>query len=81
VTNVIFDISMSLDRFITASNQTPEELMDDGGERLHEWAFSAADDRSREVLARGMETEGDDKQRTGASPAGPSAPHDGSESS
>jgi hypothetical protein len=35
----VFDISMSLDRFITASAQTPEEPMGYGGERLHEWAF------------------------------------------
>jgi dihydrofolate reductase len=58
MTNVIFDISMSLDGFITASNQTPEEPLGDGGERLHEWAFSAADDRSREVLTRAVETAG-----------------------
>jgi dihydrofolate reductase len=35
-----------------------EEPLGDGGERLHEWAFSAADDRSREVLRRGVETAG-----------------------
>ena len=58
MTKVIFDISMSLDGFMTASNQTPEEPLGDGGERLHEWAFSAADGRSREVLSRGVETAG-----------------------
>jgi hypothetical protein len=36
---VVFDISMSLDRFITASNRRPDEPMGDGGQRLHEWAF------------------------------------------
>jgi dihydrofolate reductase len=58
MTKVIFDTSMSLDGFMTASNQTPEEPLGDGGERLHEWAFSEADDRSREVLTRGLETTG-----------------------
>jgi dihydrofolate reductase len=58
MTKVIFDTSMSLDGFMTASNQTPEEPLGDGGERLHEWAFSEADDRSREVLTRGVETAG-----------------------
>jgi hypothetical protein len=32
-------ISMSLDGFVTASNQTAQQPMGDGGERLHEWAF------------------------------------------
>lgn len=50
---VIFDISMSLDGFMTASNQRPEEPMGDGGQRLHEWAFGSADDRDREVLIKG----------------------------
>jgi dihydrofolate reductase len=47
---VVFDISMSLDGFITAANVRPDEPLGDGGERLHEWAFGA-DERSREVLA------------------------------
>jgi hypothetical protein len=33
MTRVIFDISMSLDGFITASNVRPEDLMGDGGFR------------------------------------------------
>jgi hypothetical protein len=36
---VIFDISLSLDGFMTAANQRPEEPMGDGGLRLVEWAF------------------------------------------
>lgn len=36
---VVFDISMSLDGFMTAANQRPEEPLGEGGERLHEWAF------------------------------------------
>ena len=36
MTKVIFDISMSLDGFVTASNVRPEEPMGDGGQRLHD---------------------------------------------
>jgi dihydrofolate reductase len=50
MSKVIFDISMSLDGFITASNMTAEEPMGEGGERLHEWAFGA-DERSSELIA------------------------------
>lgn len=48
---VIADISMSLDGYVTASNQTQDEPLGEGGERLHEWAF-AQDEQSRELLAR-----------------------------
>ena len=43
----IFDISMSLDGFVTAANQTPEEPMGAGGERLHEWAFGTDETNRR----------------------------------
>ena len=36
---VVFDISMSLDGYITVANRRPEEPLGDGGERLHGWAF------------------------------------------
>jgi hypothetical protein len=49
---VNFDISMSLDGYMTAANQRPEEQMGDDGERLHEWAFGN-DERDREVLTSG----------------------------
>jgi dihydrofolate reductase len=49
---VVFDISMSLDGFITAANQRPEEPMGDGGERLHQWLFGD-DPRDRQVLTDG----------------------------
>jgi hypothetical protein len=39
MSTVVFDISMSLDGFITASGRRPEEPMGDGGQRPHEWAF------------------------------------------
>jgi dihydrofolate reductase len=53
MSKVIFDISMSLDGFITAANRTSEEPMGEGGEQLHEWAFSGKDSRNREILTRG----------------------------
>jgi dihydrofolate reductase len=46
---VIFVISMSLDGYITASNQTTENPMGDGGLRLQEWAFGA-DETNRRYL-------------------------------
>jgi dihydrofolate reductase len=50
---VIYDISMSLDGFITAANVRPESGLGDGGERLHDWAFNSPDPRNRELLAKG----------------------------
>jgi dihydrofolate reductase len=57
MTKVIFDISMSLDGFVTASNVRPEEPMGDGGQRLHEWAFGE-DERNRELLAEAVDAVG-----------------------
>ena len=39
---VIFDTSMSLDGYMTAADQTPEEPMGAGGLRLMEWALGRA---------------------------------------
>jgi len=47
---VVFDISMSLDGFITAAGRTPEQPTGPGGERLTEWAFGS-DERNRAYLA------------------------------
>ena len=50
---VIFDISMSLDGFISGANARPEAGwagLGDGGERLHDWGFNSADPRNREIL-------------------------------
>jgi dihydrofolate reductase len=57
MTKVIFDISMSLDGFVTASNVRPEEPLGDGGQRLHEWAFGE-DERNRELLAQAVNSVG-----------------------
>src|SRR5215207_3028236 len=57
MTPVIFDISMSLDGFVTASNVWPEEPLGDGGQRLHEWAFGE-DERNRELLVEAVNSVG-----------------------
>src|SRR5215212_1494707 len=57
MSKVIFDMSMSLDGFVKASNATPEQPLGDGGEKLHEWGFGG-DERDREVLASGVEGSG-----------------------
>jgi len=53
VSKVIFDISMSLDGFVTASGVRPEEPLGDGGRRLHEWVFGD-DERNRALLAEAV---------------------------
>ena len=50
---VIFQTSMSLDGFMTASEQTAEEPLGTGGEQLHEWGFSS-DPPDREYAERTM---------------------------
>ena len=52
MSKVVFDISMSLDGFMTAANQRPEEPLGEGGEQLHRWAFGE-DRRDWEVLTGG----------------------------
>jgi dihydrofolate reductase len=50
---VIFDISMSLDGFITGANPRPEAGwggLGEGGEQLHDWGFNSVDPRNREIL-------------------------------
>lgn len=51
---VFLDISLSLDGFMNAANVRPEEPMGDGGQRLHEWAFTSADERGREIFSEGV---------------------------
>ena len=50
---VIFDISMSLDGFITGANPHPEAAwggLGEGGERLHDWGFNSSDPRNSEIM-------------------------------
>ena len=49
---VIFDISVSVDGYVNATGETPENPMGDGGLQLHEWFFEP-DEVSAEVIARG----------------------------
>ena len=52
---VIFDISMSLDGFITGANPRAEAGwggLGEGGERLHDWGFNSTDPRNREIMER-----------------------------
>lgn len=53
VSKVVFDISMSLDGFITAAERTPEEPMGRGGLALMDWAFGD-DPRGTQVLRDGV---------------------------
>jgi len=52
-----FDISMSLDGYVTAAGVRPEEPMGDGGQQLHEWALGT-DERGHDVLAESASTVG-----------------------
>jgi dihydrofolate reductase len=54
MSKVIFDISMSLDGFMTAANRRPEEPVGDGGQQLTAWAMSDADVASRKALEEGI---------------------------
>jgi dihydrofolate reductase len=47
------NISMSLDGFVAGPNQTLEEPLGEGGERLHDWAFAAASWREAHGLSGG----------------------------
>jgi dihydrofolate reductase len=48
MSKVVFDISVSLDGFITGPDQTADNPLGRGGEQLHEWAFN--DERGKEML-------------------------------
>jgi dihydrofolate reductase len=37
--NVVIDMSMSLDGYIAAPNDTPEQGLGEDGMRVHNWAF------------------------------------------
>jgi dihydrofolate reductase len=41
MSTISFDISMSLDGYVTGPHPTPEEPLGQQGERLHEWAFGS----------------------------------------
>jgi dihydrofolate reductase len=43
VSATVLSMSMSLDGFIAGPNEGPDNGLGDGGHRLHEWAFTAAE--------------------------------------
>lgn len=50
---VIFDMSMSLDGFVTGANARPEEGwagLGDGGEQLHDWGFNSNDPKNLKIV-------------------------------
>jgi len=53
MTKVMCDISMSLDGFVAAPNQTLEDPLGEGGEQLHEWVFGLVSWRKRHGLEGG----------------------------
>jgi dihydrofolate reductase len=68
---LILDITMSLDGYVAGPNQTLEEPLGAGGERLHEWAFAAQAWREAHGLAGGEANADSDvidelRSRTGA---------------
>src|SRR5437867_483931 len=60
MTKLVCDISVSLDGFVAGPNQTLEQPLGEGGEKLHEWAFGLASFRERHGL-EGGETDPDDE--------------------
>ena len=50
---VTCDLSMSLDGYVAGPNQTLEEPLGRGGERLHEWAFRLKAFRERHGMEGG----------------------------
>lgn len=51
VNKIVFDISISLDGYITAADRTPEQPLGRDGEQLHQWLFGD-DQASLEFFAR-----------------------------
>src|SRR5690348_2585627 len=47
---VVYDISMSLDGYVTGAKPRLEAGLGDGGERLHEWAFNSQDPRNQGII-------------------------------
>jgi dihydrofolate reductase len=58
MSKVTFDITMSLDGFIAGPNQTVEQPLGEGGDRIHEWMYGLASFREPHGL-EGGETNAD----------------------
>jgi dihydrofolate reductase len=50
MTTVYFNLSMSLDGFVTGPGEDVEEPLGHGGERLHDWMFAGKTDADAEVV-------------------------------
>jgi len=53
---VVYDISMSLDGFVSGANVRLEAGLGKGGERLHDWGFTSTDPRNRAIVERWVNT-------------------------
>ena len=58
MSKLTFDITMSLDGFVAGPNQTLEQPLGEGGDRLHEWMVGLASFRERHGM-EGGETNAD----------------------
>ena len=52
---VFYDVSMSLDGFISGANVRPEAGLGEGGEKLHEWSGST-DPRNQKIVEESAKT-------------------------
>jgi dihydrofolate reductase len=55
--SVVFDISMSLDGYLTAADRRPDQPLGAGGETLHSWAMGD-DPANEEYIGRMVESNG-----------------------
>ena len=65
----VLDMSMSLDGFVAGPNESPDNGLGDGGERLHEWIFPAPDHKHTSLTGVNREVM-DELMATGAVVAG-----------
>jgi len=53
---VVYDISMSLDGYVSGANVRLEAGLGDDGERLHDWGFNSTDPHNLELVAGWVNT-------------------------
>lgn len=61
MTNVFVDVSMSLDGYVAGPNDSRENPLGEGGERLHEWVFDLASFRAMHGQEGGETGRDDDR--------------------
>lgn len=52
MSSTVLYMSMSLDGFITGPNESPDNALGDGGQRLHEWVLPGAGEDHKTAVAR-----------------------------